>query len=38
VAVLSELGRQDEAVKEMNISLEKGAAGQNLEEWQPAAR
>ncbi len=24
VAVLSELGRQDEAVKEMNISLEKG--------------
>jgi adenylate cyclase len=24
VAVLSELGRQDEAAKEMNISLEKG--------------
>jgi hypothetical protein len=24
VAVLSELGRQDEAMKEMNISLEKG--------------
>src|SRR5262249_8084472 len=30
VAVLSELGRQDEAVQEMNISLEKGEWFKNL--------